>query len=125
MAFSNSFAMERHYFNFSTSSQWLWDELRFALPQTGDPYAIAQRIHDIVEKQTKADAEEAAQEWVRVTQRYRARTFSAAPTISLRPGATGLELVVRYITRAPRRNAVKSELFQAIVDLLRNPAMAR
>jgi hypothetical protein len=26
--------------------------------------------------------------------------------------------VARYITRAPQRNAVKSKLFQAIVDLL-------
>src|SRR3954464_13845885 len=25
VAFSNSFAMDRHYFNFSTSGQWLWD----------------------------------------------------------------------------------------------------
>jgi hypothetical protein len=33
-----------------------------------------------------------------------------------------LELIVRYITRAPPRNVVRSKLFQAIVDLLRKPA---
>ena len=38
VAFSNSFAMERHYFNFSTAGQWLWDELHCALPGSDDPY---------------------------------------------------------------------------------------
>ena len=27
VTFVNSFAIEGHYFNFSTSGQWLWDEL--------------------------------------------------------------------------------------------------
>ena len=46
----------------------------------------------------------------------------AGPAVNLRPGANGLEVVVRYITRAPRRNIVKAELFQAVVDLLHKPA---
>jgi hypothetical protein len=33
-----------------------------------------------------------------------------------------LEVVVRYITRAPQRYTVKSKLFQEIVDLLHKPA---
>lgn len=124
VAFSNSFAMEGHYFNFSTSGQWLWDELRITLPSSGDPYAAAEQIRQIVEQQTQADTAAAAKDWERVTQHYKARAFSASPTVSLRPGANGFELVVRYITRAPQRNSVKSRLFQAIVDLLRKPSMA-
>ena len=119
VAFSNSFALEGHYFNFSTSGQWLWDELRLTLPSGGDPYASAQQIREIVERETLADASEAAKEWKRVNHRYGTSEFSPAPTVSLRPGSNGLEVVVRYITRAPQRNAVKSKLFGAIVDLLR------
>jgi len=63
VAFSNSFAMERHYFNFSTSSQWLRDELQVTLPQAGDPYQTAQQIREIVERETRADAAEAAKDW--------------------------------------------------------------
>jgi small-conductance mechanosensitive channel len=124
VAFSNSFAMEGHYFNFSTSGQWLWDELRITLPSAGDPYTTAQQIREIVEQETQADAAAAAKDWERLTPNYKARAFSASPGVSLRPGANGLDLVVRYITRAPQR-AVKSRLFQAIVDLLRKPSMAR
>jgi small-conductance mechanosensitive channel len=124
VAFSNSFAMQRHYFNFSTAGQWLWDELRVTVPQAEDPYRAAEQIHDIVEQETKAESSEAAAEWARVTQQYGAREFAAGPAVSLRPGSNGLDVVVRYITRAPRRNAVKSQLFRAIVELLRKPESA-
>jgi len=122
VAFSNSFALERHYFNFSTSDQWLWDELQLPLPPAGDPYETTRQIREIVERATQTDAAEAAKEWQRVTRQYGAREFTAGPAVNLRPGANGLEVVVRYITRAPRRNIVKAELFQAIVDLLHKPA---
>jgi small-conductance mechanosensitive channel len=121
VAFSNSFAMERHFFNFSTSDQWLWDELQFTVPPAGDPYQTVEQIREIVEHETQADAADAAKDWQRVTQRYGSREFSAGPAVSLRPGVNGLDIVVRYITRAPRRNIVKSKLFQAIVELLHKP----
>jgi len=121
VAFSNSFAIESHYFNFSTTGQWLWDELQVTLPATGDPYQIAQEIRQLVGQETDADAKEAEQDWERVTKQYGARTFSAKPAVDLRPSINGLEVVVRYITHAPERNAVKSKLFQLIVDLLHKP----
>lgn len=118
VAFSNSFAMEKHYFNFSTSGQWLWDELVVALPAGGDPYEMAQQIREVVEKETEGLAAQAAEDWKRVASQYGAREFSARPAVQLQPGQSGLEVMVRYITRAPERNAVKSKLLGAIVDLL-------
>jgi small-conductance mechanosensitive channel len=121
VTFSNSFAMEQHYFNFSTSGQWLWDELRVTVGSASDPYQLTQKIREIVAAETDADAAEAAKDWQRVTRQYGAREFSAGPAVNLRPGVNGLEVVVRYITRAPQRNVVKSKLFMAIVDLLHSP----
>jgi hypothetical protein len=37
VAFMNSYAIEDHYFNFSTTGQWLWEELHVALPSGKDP----------------------------------------------------------------------------------------
>ena len=122
VAFSNSFAMDGHYFNFSTSGQWLWDELVVALPAEGDPYRTAEQIGKLVERETEADSAQAAQDWERVTSRYGVRSFAAKPSVNLRPGGSGLEVVVRYITRAPQRNDMKSRLFQAIVDLMHKPS---
>jgi hypothetical protein len=118
VSFSNSYAIEGHYFNFSTVGQWLWDELSVTLPATGDPYQVAEQIRRTVERETDAASAEAAQDWERVTHQYGITGFSAKPAVDLRPGINGLDVVVRYITRAPLRYEVKSRLFQAIVALL-------
>jgi small-conductance mechanosensitive channel len=118
VSFVNSFAIEGHYFNFSTAGQWLWDQLQVALPAAGDPYQLTQQIREVVESTTAADASEAEKDWERVTHQYGTRPFSAKPVTDLQPGASGLDVVVRYITRAPQRRDVKSRLFKAIVELL-------
>jgi hypothetical protein len=121
VSFVNSFAIEGHFFNFSTAGQWLWDEIQVALPPAGDPYALSSQIADAVERETASDALQAEEEWARVTKQYGAAPFKAKPAVSLRPTANGLEAVVRYITRAPRRVEVKGRLFQTIIELLRKP----
>jgi small-conductance mechanosensitive channel len=123
VSFVNKFAIENHYFNFSTAGQWLWDELKVTLPPTGDPYAIAMQIRDIVDRETASDSAKAQQDWERVTNQYGTRPFSAKPAIDLKPAVNGLEVTVRYITRAPERYDVRSRLFEAIVAVIRqNPA---
>jgi len=118
VGFNNSFAIEGHYFNFSTAGQWLWDEVRVTVPPGSDPYRVAQEIRDVVERATEPDAEEAAQDWERATRQYGTKPFSARPAVDLQPGAMGLEVGVRYITRATQRNERKSKLLQEIVGLL-------
>ncbi|TLY75661.1 MAG: mechanosensitive ion channel, partial [Gammaproteobacteria bacterium] len=44
VTFTNSFATAGHYFNFSTSGQWLWDELSVMVPYDRDPHAVADAI---------------------------------------------------------------------------------
>lgn len=122
VAFVNSFAIEGHYFNFSTAGQWLWDELQLTLPPSADPYQTAEQIRNAVERVTETDAGAAEQDWERVTRQYGMRPFSAKPAVDLRPGIGGLNVIVRYITRAPQRSEVKSRLFEAIVGLLHKPA---
>lgn len=124
VSFMNTFAIENHYFNFSTAGQWLWDELHVTLPAGCDPYATAVEIRERVEKETEAEAKAAEQDWERVTRQYGTSVFSAKPAADLRPVPEGLEVIVRYITRAPQRYEMKSRLFAAIVDLLHKPAAA-
>src|SRR5581483_11985102 len=63
VTFTNSFAIEGHYFNFSTSSQWLWDELQLVLPAGQDPYPMIGAIQKRVLEATQKSAEQAASEW--------------------------------------------------------------
>ncbi len=117
--FVNSYAIEGHYFNFSTSGQWLWDELQIALPADQDPHPIVEEIQKIVTKETEANAHLAEQEWARLGNIRGARSLSAGPAISIRPAKLGVEILVRYVTRANERYQQRSNLYYEIVELLR------
>ena len=119
VSFMNGYAIESAYFNFSTAGQWLWDELQVTVPSGRDPYATAQQIRELVERETESDAQLAEHDWERITRQYGTQAFSARPAVDLRPVGGGLEVQVRYITRGPRRYEVKSRLFRQIVDVLR------
>ena len=118
VSFMNGFAIEGHYFNFSTAGQWLWDELQVTVPPGGDPYLMAEEIRHVVEKETEENVKMAEQDWERVTRQYGTRAFSARPAVDLRPSPGGLVVNLRYITRGPLRYEVKSRLFKAIVELM-------
>ena len=118
VSFMNGYAVDGHYFNFSTAGQWLWDELQVTVPAGGDPYGTAQRIRELVEKETESESQLAEQDWERITRQYGTRSFSAKPSVDLRPASGGLEIQVRYIARGPERYEVKSRLFRQIVDIL-------
>jgi len=119
VTFVNSYAIEGHYFNFSTSGQWLWDELQVVLPVDRDPYPIVEEIQKIVSKETEANARLAEQEWGKLGSERGVRPFSAGPAISVRPGNPGFEISVRYVTRANERHQQRGKLYHEIVELLR------
>jgi small-conductance mechanosensitive channel len=118
VSFVNSFAIEGHYFNFSTSGQWMWDELRLLVPLGRDPYPVIDGVQHLVERETDANAKLAESEWRKSTSRYRVQTFSAVPGIQVVPTGNGIEVVVRYITRAHERHDARRRLYQAVLELM-------
>src|SRR5881296_1311090 len=123
VTFTNSFAIEGHYFNFSTSGQWLWDELTLALASSHNPYPIVEAIQEKVAKATAESAKQAEQEWKSAARSRDMRALSAAPAINVKPVIGGVEIAVRYITRANERYQLRAKLNQAAVDLLGQKAV--
>jgi small-conductance mechanosensitive channel len=119
VSFVNSYAIEGHYFNFSTSGQWLWDEIEVQVPENADPYATSEALQKIAADETEANAKIAEGEWDRVASAHEKRAFSAAPSLSVRPTGSGITVVLRYITRANERFEVRARIYKAVVDLLR------
>jgi small-conductance mechanosensitive channel len=119
VAFVNSYAIEGHFFNFTTSGQWLWDELHTTIPASQDPYPLLDAIQKTVTEETEANARAAEQEWQSATSHYRVQSVSAAPAVNLQPTAGGFEVRIRYITRANERSAMRAQLNHSIVRLLR------
>jgi small-conductance mechanosensitive channel len=118
VTFTNSFAIEGHYFNFSTSGQWLWDQLQIVVPTGRDPYPIVEAITKQVVEVTAESAHQAESEWKRAVPGQRAKVFSGTPGINVKPVVGGVEIAVRYITRANERYQLRAKLYQAAVDLL-------
>jgi small-conductance mechanosensitive channel len=115
VSFVNSFAIEGHYFNFSTSGQWMWDELLLTIPAEQDPYAVIDGLQKLVAQDTEANAKKAEQEWQSTTTHYHVQAFSAEPAINVRPTGSGVEVRVRYITRAYERHETRKRLYEAVV----------
>ena len=118
VSFVNSFAIEGHFFNFTTSGQWMWDELQVLIPASQDPYPIIDGLQKLVEKETAANTSKAEAEWQQATSGYRVKTLSAMPGINVVPTGSGIEVHVRYITRVYERYQTRKRLYEAVVELL-------
>jgi small-conductance mechanosensitive channel len=118
VTFTNSFAIEGHYFNFSTSGQWLWDELTLVVDSSQSPYPIVDAIQKTVLEATAESAGQAEKEWKNSAHSRSVGTLSAAPAINLKPVSGGVEIAVRYITRASERYQMRSRLYKAAVNLI-------
>jgi small-conductance mechanosensitive channel/predicted nucleic acid-binding Zn-ribbon protein len=118
VTFTNSFAIEKHYFNFSTSGQWLWDELQVVVPAGRDPYTVVDALTKQVAEATAESARQAEQEWQRAVPAQRSKVFSGTPGVNVKPVVGGVEIAIRYITRANERFLLRAKLYQAAVDLL-------
>jgi small-conductance mechanosensitive channel len=118
VTFTNSYAIEGHFFNFSTSGQWLWDELQVVLPTGEDPYPVIEGIQKRVLEETKEHAQQAAQELKTAAGNRDIGSFSAEPSVNLKSVLGGIELSVRYITQANQRAQLRNKLNQAAVEVL-------
>ena len=118
VTFTNSYAIEGHYFNFSTSGQWLWDELTVVLPAGHDPYPIVEAVKKKVVEATAESGQKAEREWKGMAKSADMNSLSAEPAINVRPAIGGTEIAVRYITNAHDRGQMRAKLNQVLVDLL-------
>jgi small-conductance mechanosensitive channel len=118
VSFLNGYAIRGKYFNFSTVGQWMWDEIKVNIPPGADVHSLIEKISEASVKATEADAKMAEAEWKRVTHEEGSPQFSAMPSVNLRPAGSGIDIVVRYITRAGVRLQARNRLFETVVDLM-------
>lgn len=117
VSFMNNYTIQGRYFNFSTNGQWMWDEIEVQVPDA-EPYSKAEAIQKIVADETSESVRVAESEWSRVAPYYVRKSFSAVPSMSIRPTGSGVTVSVRYITRASERYQVRAKIYREIVELL-------
>src|SRR5437870_7232225 len=94
----------------------MWDEIKVTVPPGTDIHVLIKGIYEATVKITEADAKMAESEWKRVTHEQGSPQFSAMPSVNLRPAGTGVDIVIRYITRAGVRVETRNHLFAMIVE---------
>jgi small-conductance mechanosensitive channel len=118
VSFLNGYAIRGKYFNFSTVGQWMWDEIKVSVPPGTSIHPLLKGIYEATVKTTEADAKMAEKEWKRVTHEEGSPQFSAMPSVNLRPAGAGVDIIIRYITRAGVRVETRNHLFAMIVELM-------
>jgi small-conductance mechanosensitive channel len=118
ISFLNSYAIRGKYFNFSTVGQWMWDEIKVTIPPGAEVHPLIKKIYEALVRATEADARTAEAEWKRFTHEVGSPQFSAMPSVNLRPAAAGVDVVIRYITRAGVRVETRNRLYAMIVELM-------
>jgi small-conductance mechanosensitive channel len=116
--FMNGFAVRGQYFNFSSSGQWMWDEVGVTVPASDETHVLIEQIHKLVMDETEENARLAEAEWKRGAREGGLSRFSATPVVNLRPSGSGIDTQVRYVTRASERFELRNRLYQRIVELL-------
>jgi small-conductance mechanosensitive channel len=120
VSFLNGYAIRGKYFNFSTVGQWMWDEIKVSVPPGTSIHTLFKGIYEATVKITEADAKRAEAEWKKVTHEEGSPQFSAMPSVNLRPAGAGVDIVIRYITRAGVRLETRNRLFAVIVELMQD-----
>jgi len=118
VTFVNSFPIQGHYFNFTTSSQWLWDEIEVTLPAGANPQTAGDAIRKIVDEETSETAPIAQEEWQRVTTAAGHPSVTSEPTFTIRPVGGGVNVCVRYLTPVAERHQIRNRIFAKILELL-------
>ena len=120
VSFLNGYAIRGKYFNFSTAGQWMWDEIKVSIPPGAKAYPLIDQIREAAVKTTESDAKLAEEEWKRVTHEQGVPRFSAIPSVDMRPAdaGEGVDIVVRYVTRAGVRLETRNRLFGKVVELM-------
>ena len=124
ITFVNSFAIEGHYINFSTSGQWLWDEVQVQAPSGSDPYPIAEAIQKIVAEITTSKENIPSSGLSGVAFPNAKGNASTAPSVNVRLEGSGVTIQVRYLTRASERQEIRARLYRSVIELLRQESSA-
>ena len=96
----------------------MWDEIKVSIPPGAEAYPLIDKIREAAVKATEADAKMAEEEWKRVTHEQGSPQFSAKPSVDMRPAGGGVDIVVRYVTRAGVRLETRNRLFGTVVELM-------
>jgi small-conductance mechanosensitive channel len=118
VSFLNGYAIRGKYFNFSTAGHWIWDEIKVSIPPGVSANPLIDLIHEAVARATESDTMLAEEAWRRASREKGLPHLRATPSVDIRPTSEGVDIVVRYVTRAAERLETNNRMFETVVELM-------
>jgi hypothetical protein len=91
------------------------------IPASAETYSKVALINQAILEETQQDARLAEEEWRRVPRKHGLSQASASASVNMRPAGSGVDILVRYVTRASNRLDVRNRLYDRVIDVLQKP----
>ena len=120
VSFLNGYAIRGKYFNFSTTGQWMWDEIKVSIPPGAEVLSVDRQDPRSSGKSDRGGREDGGRGMETGDPREGSYRSSARrlPSICGRRLREGVDIVVRYVTRAGVRLETRNRLFGTVVELM-------
>ena len=96
----------------------MWDTISVAVPNSADTQGATERILHAVQEEMQENARLAELEWKRGAHGHSLATFRTDPAVNLRPSGGGVDMEVRYVTRASERFEMRNRLYRRVISVL-------
>ncbi len=114
--FPNSFIFKNHYFNYSTTNSFIWDEIRITVTCESDWKKARQIIEQVAARVTQPFVEEARNSQEQVSRRFHINVGALTPHVYVSIADRGVDLLLRYLTEIRKRRLTQDSLYSEILE---------
>ena len=114
----NSMVFKSAVYNFTTGSEYIWNEISLVLTFESDWKKGVEIIEEIAKKELMDPVKEAARKFKNLTGRMRLKVGRLTPIVYTRIVEHGVELTLRYITDARLRRVTQDKMNREMLDAI-------
>jgi small-conductance mechanosensitive channel len=114
--FPNSFIFKSHFFNYSTATPFIWDEIHLTVTLESN-WLRAREIVEALARQVSAEmVEKARASQEQVSRRFHIDLGTLTPYVFVSIASNGVNLVLRYLTEIHRRHMTHDQICREILE---------
>ncbi len=114
--FPNSFIFKNHYFNYSTATPFIWDEIRITVTYESDWKRAREIIEEVALRISQTYMEEAKHGQAQVARRFHINLGKLTPYVYVSIADSGVDLLLRYLTEIRKRRITQDQICREILE---------
>lgn len=111
---ANSYIFNSPVYNYTSSFEFLWDEITIPIPFDNDLDLARQLLLEIADKHTEQYIEKARKSWKQMRRQFKLENASLENQVYLNLKENVVEISLRYVVDYQKRRIVKDQLYQEI-----------